>query len=275
MLVDHPPPIVARGSPTRQPSLPGSRPTRARSPWTLVSRITGFGRVAAIAAVLGPTYFGNLFQTANAFPHVVHELLVGSLITGLLVPPIVRHVDARDPAAAKRLANGFLGVAALAGAATALLCLAAVPLLLFLMTAAVDVPDVRQRQSELGAPLVALVLRGSSCTASSRRVWPSERSPPLRLARRRARRGKPRHHGCHGRLGTAVRRGAGRASGERAPDLLSFSAAARRLRWPCTRRPSGTAPIASGCLWRRGPVGGTRKFERSSGLLCRRVATPP
>ncbi len=28
---------------------------------TLVSRITGFGRVAALAAVLGPTYFGNLF----------------------------------------------------------------------------------------------------------------------------------------------------------------------------------------------------------------------
>lgn len=126
--------------------------------WTLVSRVTGFGRVAAIAAVLGPTYFANLFQTANSFPGVVHELLVGSLITGLLVPPIVRYVDAGDPVAARRLANGFLGVAALAGAATALLCLGAVPLLLSLMTAAVDVPEIRQRQSELGGPLVVLVL---------------------------------------------------------------------------------------------------------------------
>jgi putative peptidoglycan lipid II flippase len=132
--------------------------SRTVAVWTLVSRITGFGRVAAIAAVLGPTYFGNLFQTANSLPHVVHELLVGSLITGLLVPPIVRHVDARDPLAARRLANGFLGLAALAGAAAALLCFGAAPLLLFLMTAAVDLPEVREQQSELGAPLVALVL---------------------------------------------------------------------------------------------------------------------
>jgi putative peptidoglycan lipid II flippase len=148
-----------QGQPDTTAELAGlAADSRTVAVWTLVSRITGFGRVAAIAAVLGPTYFGNLFQTANAFPHVIHELLVGSLITGLLVPPIVRHVDAKAPAAARRLANGFLGVAALAGAAAALLCLAAVPLLLFLMTAAVDVPDVRQRQSALGAPLLALVL---------------------------------------------------------------------------------------------------------------------
>jgi putative peptidoglycan lipid II flippase len=132
--------------------------SRTVAVWTLVSRITGFGRVAAIAAVLGPTYFANLFQTANSFPGVVHELLVGSLITGLLVPPIVRYVDAADPLAARRLANGFLGVAALAGALVAVLCLAAAPLILFFMTAAVDVPDVRERQIELGAPLLALVL---------------------------------------------------------------------------------------------------------------------
>jgi putative peptidoglycan lipid II flippase len=132
--------------------------SRTVAVWTLVSRITGFGRVASIAAVLGPTYFGNLFQTANAFPGVVHELLVGSLITGLLVPPIVQYADAGDPAAARRLANGFLGVAALAGALVAILCLAAAPLILLVMTAAVDVPEVRQRQSELGGPLLAVVL---------------------------------------------------------------------------------------------------------------------
>jgi peptidoglycan biosynthesis protein MviN/MurJ (putative lipid II flippase) len=38
---------------------------------TLVSRITGFGRVAALAAVLGPTYFGNLFQTSLLLPYIL------------------------------------------------------------------------------------------------------------------------------------------------------------------------------------------------------------
>ena len=29
--------------------------------WTAVSRVTGFGRVVMIAAVLGPTYIGNTY----------------------------------------------------------------------------------------------------------------------------------------------------------------------------------------------------------------------
>ena len=38
------------------------------SAWTLVSRVTGFARVAVIAAALGPTYFGNTSRPSTSFP---------------------------------------------------------------------------------------------------------------------------------------------------------------------------------------------------------------
>lgn len=75
--------------------------------WTLLSRATGFLRVALIGAILGPTFFGNLFQAANTLPWLVYELAVGSLLASLLVPPLVR---LSDPQHQVRLANGFFGV---------------------------------------------------------------------------------------------------------------------------------------------------------------------
>lgn len=132
--------------------------SRTVAVWTLVSRITGFGRVATAAAVLGPTYFGNLFQTSNALPGLVHELLMGSLVTAILVPPLVRCIDMRDRVAARELASGFLGVALLASSAVVVLSLIAGPLLLSFMTAGVDNLHVREQQRQLGWPLLAMLM---------------------------------------------------------------------------------------------------------------------
>jgi putative peptidoglycan lipid II flippase len=132
--------------------------SRTVAVWTLVSRITGFGRVVTVAAVLGPTYFGNLFQTSNAVPNLVHELLVGSLISGMLVPALVRNVDVRDRRGVGRLANGFLGTVVLAASVVVALCVVAAPLLLTFMTAAVAEPNVRHLQRQLGWPLLALLM---------------------------------------------------------------------------------------------------------------------
>jgi putative peptidoglycan lipid II flippase len=126
--------------------------------WPLASRVTGFARVAVVAAVLGPTFFANLFQTLNLLPNVLHDLLTGSLITALLVPPLVRCIDLRDREGMARLANGFLGVLLLVFVAVIVLCALAAPLVLALLTAAVEEPSVRAEQQRLGWPLLLLVL---------------------------------------------------------------------------------------------------------------------
>lgn len=132
--------------------------TRTASLCTLVSRATGFARVATIAAVLGPTYFANLFQTVNFLPSLLHELLSGSLITAMLVPPLVRHLDLGDAAAARRVANGFLGVALSLFLVATLLCALLAPAVIQLMTMPVGDAAVRALQQEVGRLLILVIL---------------------------------------------------------------------------------------------------------------------
>src|SRR5215472_11243213 len=79
--------------------------------WTILSRVTGVAKFACIGAVLGPTFFGNTYQFTNSLPNLVYYgFLAGSLFSGLLVPALVRHIDAGDRLASERVAGGFLGV---------------------------------------------------------------------------------------------------------------------------------------------------------------------
>src|SRR5438067_5082860 len=79
--------------------------------WTIVSRVTGLVKFAVIGAVLGPTFFGNTHQFTNSLPNLLYYgLLAGSLFSSLLVPVLVRHIDARDRQASERVAGGLLGI---------------------------------------------------------------------------------------------------------------------------------------------------------------------
>lgn len=131
---------------------------RTVAAWTLISRLTGFGRAAVVAAVLGPTFFANLFQTTSAIPAIVNELLVGALIASMLVPRLVPHVDAADRAAVRRIANGFLGTTLSAGAMIIALCSVIAPIVLDLLTVAVADAEIRDRQAKLGWPMLALLM---------------------------------------------------------------------------------------------------------------------
>lgn len=126
--------------------------------WTLLSRVTGFGRMAVIGAVLGPTFFGNLFQAANQVPNLAFELVAGQLIASLLVPALVRHFDRGDRRGTERVAGGFMGVVmALFGATSVVLAVGA-PLLVGLLTIGVDDAGARAAQTSLAWPLITVVM---------------------------------------------------------------------------------------------------------------------
>ncbi|MCW2684390.1 MAG: hypothetical protein JWP33_2303 [Blastococcus sp.] len=107
--------------------------------WTTVSRITGLLRVVVVGAVLGPTYFANLYASANQLPSLAFELLTGALLGSLVVPALVRHVDRGSPGAAEFMASSFLTLAVLAALAVVAVPILAGPLVLDLLTA--GVPD--------------------------------------------------------------------------------------------------------------------------------------
>ncbi|MGH3922931.1 MAG: lipid II flippase MurJ, partial [Pseudonocardiaceae bacterium] len=126
--------------------------------WTVVSRITGFGRVVTIAAVLGPTYLGNTYQALNSVPNLTYSVLTGSLFATLLVPPLARHVDLKDRRATEQLAGGFLGIAVIVFTASAILAVVAGPLLLRALSLGVADPATAESQRRVGWPLLAMLM---------------------------------------------------------------------------------------------------------------------
>ncbi len=57
---------------------------------SLVSRGTGFVRTAVMAMALGGFLVGNAYTTAQVFPGMIYELLIGGVMSSVLVPMIVR-----------------------------------------------------------------------------------------------------------------------------------------------------------------------------------------
>lgn len=105
---------------------------------TAVSRILGFVRVLVILVVLGTTYLGNAFNSANLVSNVLFELLVAGALSAVLVPTFVNMLEAGDRKGAEDVAGGVLGVAlALLGVVTVVGIVAA-PALSRLLTLGVD-----------------------------------------------------------------------------------------------------------------------------------------
>ncbi|GMU79163.1 MAG: hypothetical protein AMXMBFR46_19560 [Acidimicrobiia bacterium] len=77
---------------------------------TALSRLTGFGRVAAIAYALGATKVAGVYAYANETPNIFYELLLGGILTATLLPLFVRQLAEDDEEAT----NAIVTVAAVA-----------------------------------------------------------------------------------------------------------------------------------------------------------------
>jgi len=66
---------------------------------TALSRITGFLRVSAMAAI-GFGQLTDVYNVANSTPNIVYELLLGGILTATLVPLFVEHLHHDDEHAA-------------------------------------------------------------------------------------------------------------------------------------------------------------------------------
>jgi putative peptidoglycan lipid II flippase len=105
--VDHP--LAAQPAPTdpagadrdvTEPSAEGAEHRLVRSSavvglGTALSRVTGFLRVSALAA-LGFARLTDVYNIANSTPNIVYELLLGGILTATLVPLYVEHYERDD-----------------------------------------------------------------------------------------------------------------------------------------------------------------------------------
>ncbi|HTD51167.1 MAG TPA: lipid II flippase MurJ [Acidimicrobiia bacterium] len=102
--------------------------------WTLFSRFTGLLRVAVAGAILGPTFFANIFQATNTIPNLTYNLMAGSLLTELIIPVLVAELDHRGIEETRKLLRQLVGVVLAGFAAAALAVSAASPIIVHLLT---------------------------------------------------------------------------------------------------------------------------------------------
>jgi len=121
---------------------------------TVVSRLTGFARVVVVAAVLGASYLGNVYQSANSVPNILFELFAAGVLQSVLVPVMVEAVDLRGPDGTERTAGIVLGAVGAVLAAVVAAGMVAAPLIMRLLVSGVDDPSVRAAQIELGTFLL-------------------------------------------------------------------------------------------------------------------------
>ncbi|HEX6872213.1 MAG TPA: murein biosynthesis integral membrane protein MurJ, partial [Micromonosporaceae bacterium] len=57
---------------------------------SIISRLTGFVRTAAIGAAIGVLAIGDAYNLANTLPGMVYELLLGGVLASVVVPLLVR-----------------------------------------------------------------------------------------------------------------------------------------------------------------------------------------
>ncbi len=135
-----------------------ARSTAGQTVLTALSRITGFGRVVIVAAVLGTTFLGNTYQSANTIPNIVFELFAAGALQAVLVPALVGRFDQGDDEGAERLAGSVLGFSALGLALFAVGGVIAAPWIMRVLVSGVADPAVRADQVHLGTIFLLVFL---------------------------------------------------------------------------------------------------------------------
>lgn len=121
---------------------------------TLVSRLTGLVRVLVVAAVLGTTFLGNTYQSANTVPNLLFELFAAGALQAVMIPTLVELFDRGDDDEAAQVVGSLLGLALAALAVVAAVGMLVAPWVMRGLAAGVESPEIRAAQIRLGTVLL-------------------------------------------------------------------------------------------------------------------------
>jgi len=153
------------------------RNTAVMAAGTLLSRVTGFAKLVALAYALGFTRFTDTYNLANITPNIVYELILGGVLSATLIPLFVDQLTrsgGRGPDDETEAWRAISAVVTMIGAVVAVLTLAFVvlaPWVIGLYTSGNDTgsADDQQRVAttllRLFAPQVAFYAMVSVTTA--------------------------------------------------------------------------------------------------------------
>ncbi|HEX3426951.1 MAG TPA: murein biosynthesis integral membrane protein MurJ [Acidimicrobiales bacterium] len=106
-----PPPRTKR--PEKTPEESFSRNTVLMAGGTMMSRITGFGRVLALIWAFGITSgITDVYNVANTVPNIIYDLVLGGILSATLVPVFVDYLNHDDPEEGRRAISAVVTVIA-------------------------------------------------------------------------------------------------------------------------------------------------------------------
>jgi putative peptidoglycan lipid II flippase len=160
-------PVVTAGSP---PTAPVAQPTPAvddtgavvarhgsvMALGSIVSRITGLLRTAAIGAAIGAVAVADDYNLANTLPGMVYELLLGGVLASVVVPLLVR-ARTRDADRGEAYTQRLLSLAAVFLAGATVVAVACAPLLTALLTSDSTAPADRDLVTTLSYLLLPMI----------------------------------------------------------------------------------------------------------------------
>lgn len=135
-----------------------ARNTAIMAAGTFVSRITGFGRVLALAYALGFQRLSDAYNVANTTPNLIYDLVLGGVLSATLIPVFVDQLAGKndgDDTEASRNISAFVTVAVALLAVLSVVVVVAAPLIIRLATLANHSPDVADQRA-VGTALLRL-----------------------------------------------------------------------------------------------------------------------
>ena len=125
---------------------------------TAASRLMGVVRTLAVTAILGITYLGNTYASANALPNLLFEIIAGGAIAAALLPALAAHASSGDTEAVGRVASAVLNRALLITTPVVAAGILLREPLMRALTSEVTDPVIRSLEVDLGSFLLILFL---------------------------------------------------------------------------------------------------------------------
>jgi putative peptidoglycan lipid II flippase len=123
---------------------------------SIVSRVTGFLRTAAIGAAIGAVAVADDYNLANTLPGMVYELLLGGVLASVVVPLLVR-ARSRDADRGEAYTQRLLSLAAVFLAGATVVAVICAPLLTALLTSSSTAPADRHLVTTLSYLLLPMI----------------------------------------------------------------------------------------------------------------------
>lgn len=138
-----------------EPTRSAGRSAALVSVATLASRVMGLVRTLVVTSVLGVTFLGNTYSSANALPNLLFEIIVGGAVAAALLPALAAVTDRSQ---VNRIASAVLNRALIAMTPVVLAGIVLREPLMRALTAAVADPGVREREVAVGSALLIMFL---------------------------------------------------------------------------------------------------------------------